>query len=51
MEQLKKLKLFSDKWHKKMTKQEIKDSRQQLTAYTVAKELETGILEVSSLSF
>ncbi len=47
MEQFKKLKLFGEKWPRKMTEQEIADSRQQLRAYTVSKELETGILEVS----
>ncbi len=48
MEQFKKLKLFSEKWPRKMSEQEIGESRQQLKAYTVSKELETGIVEVST---
>ena len=49
MEQFKKLKLFPDRWFKKLTKRELKSARGRLTAYTVSKDLEVGISEVSSL--
>ncbi len=47
MEQFKKLKLFPDRWFKKLTDKEIKKARERLTAYTVAKELDSSLVEVS----
>ena len=47
MEQFKKLKLFPDRWFRKLTETEIKQSKARLTAYTVAKDLDTAIAEVS----
>jgi len=41
------MKLFPDKWYRKMTKAELKEARDQLRAYSISKELDTGISEVS----
>ncbi len=48
MESFKRLKMFPDKWYKKMTRKELKNSRDQLRSYALSKELEMGINEVSS---
>ncbi len=48
MEAFKRLKMFPDKWWKKMTKKELHNSREQLRLYSLSKELETGINEVST---
>ena len=46
MDSLKRLKIFPDKWYRKMTAKEIENGRRQLQAYTVATQLDTGIKEV-----
>jgi len=40
------LELFPKKWYKKLTPAKLKDARQQLRAYAISKELDTGISEV-----
>ncbi len=40
------LKLFPSKWYRKMSSEELEDARQQLRAYAVMKDLDTGISEV-----
>ncbi len=50
MESFKRLKMFPDKWWKKMTKKELHNSREQLRLYSLSKELETGINEVSTFA-
>ena len=40
------LKMFPDKWYKKMTREQLKDARMQLRAYAISKELDTGVSEV-----
>ena len=42
------MKLFPDKWYKKMSRSELKEAREQLRAYSISKELDTGISEVSA---
>ena len=51
MDSFKKLKLYPDRWFKKCTKKELEQSKQRLTAYSISKELDQGILEVGSFSF
>ncbi len=46
MDSLKRLKLFPDKWEKKLTDVEMRQSRNQLTSYTQAKDLEVSLKEV-----
>ena len=46
MDHLKRLKLFPDGWYRKLSKREMEVSRQQLKAYTVAKEIDTSLKEV-----
>ena len=48
MDSFKKLKLFPDKWYKVYDEDEIRRARGQLTAYTVAKDLDVGISEVGN---
>ncbi len=40
------LKLFPDNWYRKMTKEELKESRLQLRALAMAKDLDVGLSEV-----
>jgi len=40
------LELFPKKWYKKMTPAKLKDARQQLRAYAISKDLDTGLSEV-----
>ncbi len=49
MEQFKKLKLFPDRWYKKLTSRELQKARERLTSYTVAKDLDTSLAEVFML--
>jgi len=51
MDTLKKLKLFPDQWYRKMSKEDMDESRQQLKAYTVTNTLETGLKEVIYFRF
>ncbi len=39
--------MFPDKWYKKSSEKEIHNSREQLRFYSISKELELGINEVS----
>ncbi len=47
MEQFKKLKLFPDRWFKKLTGRELQKARERLTSYTVAKDIDTSLCEVT----
>ncbi len=40
-------KLYPDKWFKNMSKDELKEARDQLRAYAMNKELDTGLRDVS----
>ncbi len=44
-------KLYPDKWFKNMSKDELKEARDQLRAYSMNKDLDTGLRDVSSFSF
>ena len=44
-------KLFPDKWFKKMSKEELKDARDQLRSYSMSRELDTGLKEVGYILF
>jgi hypothetical protein len=39
--------LFPDKWYKKMSIDEVDEARQQLRSYSISKELDTGLSDVS----
>jgi len=47
MDAYKKLELFPDNWVRKMTPEEVDESRQQLKAYTISNSLEKGLKEVA----
>ncbi len=47
MESFKKLKLFPDKWYKKLNETEIRRAQNQITNYTISKDLDAGIMDVS----
>ena len=51
MDVYKKLQLFPKDWVRKMTQEEIDESRQQLKAYTISTTLEKGLKEVRKFFF
>jgi len=51
MDSLKRLKMFPDRWYRKMTTRELEESRQQLKGYTQNTTLDMGIKEVFTLIF
>ncbi len=42
-------KLYPDKWYENMSKDELKEARDQLRAYAMSKDLDTGLRDVSTL--
>ena len=47
MDAYKKLELFPDNWVRKMSTEEVDESRQQLKAYTISNSMEKGLKEVA----